>query len=178
LGNDAGVSHNTIKEWLSVLESSFIIQLLPPYFENYKKRVVKAPKLYFYDTGLLCHLLGIDTAQQIQYHFLKGALMENFVFAELIKSSYNKLKFADVYYWRDKTGNEVDFLIPGGAVKKIIEVKAGKTINSDFFKGLNYFRSIHKGHDKLQTYLAFGGSQEYTHLQTKVMSLENIGSIV
>lgn len=177
LGNDCGISHNTAKAWLSILESSFIIYLLPPYFENYNKRIVKSPKLYFYDTGLLCHLLGITHAKQVSQHYMKGALFENFAFAELIKSLHNKLRYSDIFYWRDKTGNEVDFLIASGGVKKLIEVKAGKTIGSDYFKGLDYFRKIHKGKDKLQTYLAYAGLHEYTHHQTKMVKLENVAVI-
>lgn len=178
LGNDCGISHNTAKAWLSILESSFIVHVLPPYFENYKKRIVKSPKLFFYDTGLLCYLLGIENTKQVQQHYMKGALLENFVFTELIKQSFNQLRFADVYYWRDKTGNEVDFLIPIAGFKNLIEVKAGKTIQSDFFKGLDYFRKVHKGNDKLRTFLAYNGPHEYSHQQTKIIRLTTISEIL
>lgn len=178
LGNDCGISHNTAKAWLSILESSFIVHVLPPYFENYKKRVVKSPKLFFYDTGLLCYLLGIENTKQVQQHYMKGALLENFVFTELIKQSFNQLRFADVYYWRDKTGNEVDFLIPTAGFKNLIEVKAGKTVQSDFFKGLDYFRKVYKGNDKLRTFLAYNGPHEYSHQQTKIIRLTSISDIL
>ena len=177
LGNDCGISHNTAKAWLSVLESSYIVCRLPPYFENYNKRIVKSPKLYFYDTGLLCHLLGITDGKQIGQHHMKGALIENFVFAELIKASYGKLRYSDIFYWRDKIGNEVDFLIASGGIKKLIEVKAGKTIAADYFKGIDYFRKVHKGSDKLQSYLLYTGENEYTYQQTKILNLENTALI-
>lgn len=160
LGNDAGVSHMTIRDWLSVLESSFIIHLLPPYFENYSKRIVKTPKLYFYDTGLLCNLLGIDSAKGLRRHQMIGALVENFVFAELAKSFYNKALTPQLYFWRDKTGNEVDFLIQQSLRKILVEVKAGQTINSDFFKGLNYFKTISK--DKKNKYFLVHGGEHAT----------------
>lgn len=178
LGNDCGISHNTAKAWLSILESSFVIHLLQPYFENYNKRIVKSPKLYFCDTGLLCHLLGIGNARQIQQHYMKGQLMENLVFSELMKRSLNGLKFFDFYYWRDKTGNEVDFLVPSAGVKKLIEVKAGKTVNSDYFKGLDYFRKVYNGKDKIRGFLVYGGPQEYDHKQTKVMNWANAAEIL
>ncbi len=178
LGNDCGISHNTAKAWLSILESSFIVHLLPPYFENYKKRVVKSPKLFFYDTGLLCYLLGIDNPKLILQHYLKGALMENFAFAELAKQSFNRLRFADMYYWRDKTGNEVDFLIPKAGTKYLVEVKAGKTVQSDFFKGLEYFKKIHRGKDHLKTFLAYNGPHEYIHNHNKVIQLMKVASIL
>lgn len=178
LGNDCGISHNTAKAWLSILESSFIIHLLPPYYENYNKRVVKSPKLYFYDTGLLCHLLGIENVRQMAHHYMRGALTENFVFSELAKASFNKLRFADLYFWRDKTGNEVDFLLTAAGTKKLVEVKAGKTVGSDFFKGLDYFRKVYIGKDRLITFLAYGGPTEYTHHQSKVVRLENVSGIV
>lgn len=178
LGNDCGISHNTAKAWLSILESSFVIQLLQPYFENYNKRIVKSPKLYFCDTGLLCYLLGIDNSRQIQQHYMKGQLIENFVFSELMKQSLNQLRFFDFYYWRDKTGNEVDFLVPSAGVKKLIEVKAGKTVNSDYFKGLDYFRKVYNGRDKIRGFLVYGGLQEYDHKQTKVIHWGNAGGIL
>lgn len=178
LGNDCGVSHNTAKAWLSILESSFIVQLLQPYFENYNKRIVKSPKLYFCDTGLLCYLLGINKAKQIQGHYMKGQLVENFVFCELLKQSFNKLSFNNFYYWRDKTGNEVDFLVPTAGTKKLIEVKAGKTINPDYFKGLDYFRRIHKGKDKIHPFLVYGGAQEFDHMKTSVVHWANAAKIV
>lgn len=173
LGNDCGISHNTAKAWLSILESSFIISLLQPYFENYNKRIVKSPKLYFYDSGLLCYLLDISKAAQLQHHYMKGQLLENFVFSELVKSAYNQGQQARLYYWRDKTGNEVDFLIQYAGYKRLIEVKSGKTINTDFFRGLDYFRRIYKGKDRIRTSLIYSGDNEYTYQQTSVFNWKN-----
>jgi len=170
LGNDCGISHNTAKAWLSVLESSFIIHLLQPFYENYNKRIVKSPKLYFYDSGLLCHLLDISQPKQLQQHYMKGALMENFIFAELVKQAYNQGQPAGLYYWRDKTGNEVDFLLSGSGYKKLIEVKAGKTINPDFFRGIDYFRKIYKGKSRIKASLIYGGENEYNYKQTQILN--------
>lgn len=177
LGNDCGISHNTARAWLSVLESSFIVHLLQPYYENYSKRIVKTPKLYFHDTGLLCYLLDISKPTQVQHHYMKGALLEGFVFSELVKQPYNQGQPARLYYWRDKTGNEVDFLIQGAGYKRLIEVKAGKTINTDFFKGIEYFRKIYKGKDVIKSSLIYGGDNEYTYQKTGVLNWKNAASV-
>jgi len=170
LGNDCGISHNTAKSWLSVLESSFIVHLLQPFYENYNKRIVKSPKLYFYDNGLLCHLLDISQPKQVQQHYMKGALMENFIYSELVKQAYNQGQPAMLYYWRDKTGNEVDFLLSASGQKNIIEVKAGKTINPDFFRGISYFRKIYKGKSRITASLIYSGDIEYNHKQTHILN--------
>jgi len=170
LGNDCGISHNTAKAWLSVLESSFIVHLLQPFYENYNKRIVKSPKLYFYDSGLLCHLLDISQPKQVQQHYMKGSLMENFIFSELVKQAYNNGQSSGLYYWRDKTGNEVDFLLSGSGYKKLIEVKSGKTVNTDFFRGIDYFRKIYNGKSRIRASLIYSGDIEYNHKQTHILN--------
>lgn len=176
LGNDCGISHNTAKAWLSILESGFIVCLLPPYFENLNKRLVKTPKLYFYDTGLLCHLLDIHDAKQIKTHHLRGALVENFVFAELQKQNFNQLMHATIYYWRDKSGNEVDFLIPRAGKKILVEVKAGQTIQSDFTKGIDYYRSLDTK-SKLKLFLVYTGKQEVKLKETQFLQWKSISEV-
>ncbi len=173
LGNDCGISHNTAKAWLSILESGFIVHLLQPYYENLNKRLVKTPKLYFYDTGLLCHLLDIHEPAQIHSHYLRGALIENFVFGELQKQNFNLLLHNNIYYWRDKTGNEIDFLIPRAANKLLIEVKAGQTMSNDFLKGIDYYRKADKK-GKSKSFLVYAGSHELTHNQTKIINWKNV----
>jgi predicted AAA+ superfamily ATPase len=158
LSNDCGIDQKTVASWLGVLQSSYIIYLLRPYYNNFNKRNIKAPKLYFYDTGVACSLLGINEARQIGSHALKGHLFENMIVSEFLKNRFNLGLADNLYYWRDKTGNEVDVLIDKAGKLTAIELKAGETISSDFFKGLNYFSSLIDG--KIQQRLIYGGSQE------------------
>jgi predicted AAA+ superfamily ATPase len=142
LAIEAGVDSKTIASWLSVLESSFIIHLLKPHHQNFNKRLVKMPKLYFYDTGLVCSLLGITQAAQLSLHPLKGNLFENFVVGELVKERFNKNLPLNLYFWRDSTGNEVDIIIDKGTTLYPVEIKAGKTITSDYFKNFQFWNKI------------------------------------
>lgn len=147
LAIESGVDSKTIASWLSVLESSFIIHLLKPHHQNFNKRLVKMPKLYFYDTGLVCSLLGITKASQLNLHPLKGSLFENLVIGELVKERFNKNLPLNLYFWRDSTGNEMDIVIDEGTTLYPIEIKAGKTITSDYFKNFQFWNKI-TGTDK------------------------------
>ena len=158
LSNDCGIDQKTVAAWLSVLQSSYIIYLLKPYHGNFNKRIMKSPKLYFYDTGVACSLLGITNAKQIETHALKGALFENLIISELLKKRFNGGTTDNLFYWRDKTGNEVDVLLDEAGKLTAIELKAGKTISSDFFKGLEYFSSLQK--KPIKQILVYGGQQE------------------
>ena len=142
LAADTGISVNTAKAWISVLEASYTIFLLPPYHNNFNKRLIKMPKLYFWDTGLLSWLLGIDTASRISTHYAVGALFENVTIVELAKSYYNKGEVPRFYFFRDSNGNEVDLLIEHGSIIRAVEIKFGKTIHDDFFLGLNSWSRI------------------------------------
>lgn len=133
LANDVGVSTKTVRQWLSMLESSYIVFELPPYFANIRKRLIKTPKIYFYDTGLLCHLLGIRTLEQLRTSEYRGAIFENFVIAETVKRHYNAGRTPEMYFYRDTTGKEVDLIdLTDGA--EIVEIKAGMTFKSEFSK--------------------------------------------
>ena len=142
LGNECGISQPTAKAWLSVLESSYIVFLLQPYHVNFNKRIVKTPKLYFYDTGLLCHLLKITNPKSIQLHPLKGSLFENLIVAEAFKQNDHKYLHADFCFWRDASGNEVDLLVEHNDKLSIAEIKASATIKNEYFNGLNYFEAL------------------------------------
>jgi len=142
LANDVGLDYKTIQSWLGVLQSSYIIFLLPPYYKNFNKRIIKSPKLYFYDTGLASYLLGISNAKQLFNHSSKGALFENFVLAEMLKNRYNKGERSNLYYFRDSTGNEVDIIIDEGKNLIPVELKAGETISGDYFKNLHYWEAL------------------------------------
>jgi predicted AAA+ superfamily ATPase len=158
LGNDCGITHNTTKAWLAVLEASFIIHSLRPYYNNFNKRFIKSPKLYFYDPGLACALLGIETKTQLTNHYLKGGLFETLVIGEIIKSRFNMGREANCYYWRNKLGNEVDCLLEREGCITAVEIKSGRTVAADWFDGLKYWQKI-SGQSAANSFLVYGGSE-------------------
>ncbi len=139
LASDVGVSAVTIKEWIAVLEATYILVRLEPYFENFGKRIIKSPKLYFTDTGLACYLLGIDTVEQLTKDSFYGNLFENWVVLELMKARYNQAADPRLYFYRDISGKEVDLLFQQGSHLIPIEIKSSKTFNPSFLEGLHYF---------------------------------------
>lgn len=156
LGNDCGIDAKTVQAWLYILQSSYIIYLLKPYYNNYNKRVVKAPKLYFYDTGVACSLLNVQDEEQLITHALKGSLFENMMIVDLLKQRLNKGLQDNLYYWRDKTGNELDVLLDSSINITAIEIKAGATMNSDYQKGLLYFKNL-EGNENVKMILCYTG---------------------
>ena len=142
LATECGISQPTAKSWLSVLESSFIVFQLQPYFSNMNKRVTKSSKLYFYDSGLLCHLLKINDAGSIQLSAHKGSIFENMIVAEYVKSNYHLNLLRDFWFWRDSAGHEVDLLWQDDERLNLVEIKATQTIMSDLFKGMSYFENL------------------------------------
>lgn len=142
LSNEVGVDRKTIQSWIGILQASYIVHLLPPYFNNFNKRVLKGPKLYFYDTGLLCYLLRISSPAQLIQHPYRGAIFENFIINELLKNRFNRGKPSNLYFWRDSSGNEMDVLIDNGTSLIPIELKSGQTIQSSFFKNLKFWKKL------------------------------------
>lgn len=165
LARDCGISHNTARAWLSLLEASFIIFLLKPYFKNFNKRIIKSPKLYFYDTGIACTLLGIENQKQLLTHYLKGQLFENLIISEFIKEKLHKGSLAEYYFWRDKSGHEIDLLEVKGEKITPIEIKSSKTLENFTFKNLSYFKNLAKL--KTKGIVVYPGSQSKT-LSSKV----------
>lgn len=137
LANEAGIAVLTVKSWLSVLETSGIIFLLKPYYSNYGKRLIKAPKLYFYDTGLICSLIGLQNSTQMELHFLRGSIFENLVISNYIKESYFNGIEPAAYYWRDSNGLEVDLVMEENQQLKLYEIKSSATMNEKFFSSIN-----------------------------------------
>lgn len=152
LGNDAGITHVTAKKWLSLLESSFILFQLQPFYENFNKRVIKAPKIYFYDTGLLCHLLGIGEGNQLEHHYAKGSIFENLIIADLKKMVEGGNCMRNLYFWRDNHGYEVDVLYERGQEMVPIEIKSGQTISSDYTQNLTFFEALKPCKTKMVVY--------------------------
>ncbi|MDZ7879731.1 MAG: ATP-binding protein [Saprospiraceae bacterium] len=140
LASDVGISVATTKNWLSILETSYILFQLPPFFENFSKRLIKSPKIYFYDTGLLCHLLGLETAQQVAQYHQRGSLFENMVITELLKNRINADKRPQFFFWQDSHKVEVDLVELAGLQTHLYEVKYSYTPSSDFVKGIKSFR--------------------------------------
>ncbi len=168
ISEQCGVVHGTIREWISILEASFLIYRLPPYHKNYNKRIVKNPKIYFTDTGLVCSLLGIRDKDQLDYHFLKGALFETFVVTELVKSNFNIGEKFGLYFWRDNHRKEIDVILESGMKQSGIEIKSGKTIRNDAFSGLDYWKTLAKA-DTPATYLVYAGDDSYERNGTRVV---------
>ena len=158
LANDAGISPNTAKSWLSILESSYILYRLQPYHRNFNKRLIKSPKLYFYDTGVACSLLGIREQEQVNLHYMKGSLFENLILNEFIKRSYNRGENRQPYYWQDNHGKEIDCLLVNGEKVAAVEIKSGKTISTSYFENLIYWRSM-TALPENQVYVVYGGEQ-------------------
>jgi uncharacterized protein len=142
LAVEVGVDIKTISAWLALLESSFILFRLQPHHKNFNKRLVKMPKLYFYDTGLAAALMGIESSEQIQFHAMRGALFENLVILEFLKKRWNRGESKNLYFWRNNAGQEVDLLLENGEILLPIEIKSGKTITDDYFKGLLYWQKL------------------------------------
>ncbi|MEQ1745184.1 MAG: ATP-binding protein [Saprospiraceae bacterium] len=141
LGADAGISTPTVKNWLSILEASYILFQLPPFFENFNKRIVKSPKLYFYDTGLLCHLLGINEPEQIGQFYKRGSLFENLAIVEMLKNRLNADYRPEFFFWQDAHKTEVDLVELSGLKTHLYEMKYSYTPSADFFKGIQAFRA-------------------------------------
>lgn len=142
IAKELGVEHKTLDAWLSVLESSYILYRLPPYFNNFNKRLIKSSKIYFYDTGIVCHLLGIRSVEGLQKSNYYGAIFENFIISEIIKNRKNKEQFGEVYFYRDSTGNEVDVLIENEGILIPIEIKSAVKIQKEHHKNLKWFQKV------------------------------------
>jgi len=141
LANDTGISASTARIWLGLLQTSYIVHVLPSWVTNTSKRLVKSPKLYFYDVGLACWLLELRSREQVARDPLLGSLLENLVVADVLKQRFNRGETGSLYFYRDAKGLEVDLLIPTGRQFHAVEIKAGATISPDYFRGLTRFRS-------------------------------------
>ena len=174
LGNELGVDNKTINSWMSLLETSYIAYRLYPYHSNFNKRIVKTPKVYFYDTGLLSFLLGIKSEQEMSQHFAKGSIFENLIITEFLKNAYNKGDAPIFYFWRDHANNEVDLLIENHPKIDIYEIKSSTTIKMDFFKGLNHFKGLHSS---VNAHLIYGGTENQKRTEVNVIGWFSTSSI-
>jgi predicted AAA+ superfamily ATPase len=177
LGNEVGVSSNTITQWLSLLEASFLVFSLAPWSVNIGKRLVKSPKVYFYDVGLACWLLGIKTVEQLQHHPLRGALFENLVVVEVMKSLRNQGLRDPLYFFRDSNGLEVDLLLEHADGVQLIEIKASQTVAAPLFKNLRTVSALLGERVKSQ-HLVYGGDLRQARTDVDVLPYGQAGSLV
>jgi predicted AAA+ superfamily ATPase len=176
LATECGITHNTARAWISILEASYLIFLLRPHHASFRKRLVKMPKIYFYDVGLASWLIGIRTADQLEIHPMRGALFETFAIAELIKSRLNLGERRAFFFWRDSNGNEIDLLVEHGIKLMPIEIKSGKTLTRDSFVGLEKWCAL-AGDTAVKPTLIFGGDESYQHKGIRVLEWKKIGEV-
>lgn len=170
LANDAGIAVNTAKAWLSLLETSFILFQLQPYYRNFSKRIIKAPKLYFYDTGVACSLLKINDGGMLNTHYQYGSLVENFIIADIIKKQYHSGKRPSVYYWRESNGSEIDCIIEKSAGSiEAIEIKGGQTFSMEYLRNLKKFAGD-QGNVEVNKMLVYMGDQSFRTGDVRVVS--------
>ena len=159
LASDCGIAQPTAKRWLSLLQASFVATTLRPHFRNFNKRLVKTPKLYFLDTGLLCYLLRIRTAEDLMVHPFRGAVFESFVVSEMVKNFVHRGLEPDVYFWRNNTGHEIDVLLEFGSNLVPLEAKSGVSLPADFGKGLDYW--LHLAGQTGPAAVVYGGDESF-----------------
>ena len=173
LANDCGISHSTAFAWFNILEATYIIFRLEPHYKNFSKRLIKSPKLFFYDTGLLCFLLDVKSAAELETFQFRGAIMENWAATELIKARFNAHKPKNCYFWRDNKGNEIDFIIEHGQKLIPVEIKSGLTIAADFFKNIFYWSKL-AGNLSGKGYLIYGGEIDQSRTDINVLGWKSI----
>ncbi|MCB4205449.1 ATP-binding protein [Deferribacterales bacterium Es71-Z0220] len=177
LASDVGVSHTTIRSWITLLEASYVVFLLPPWFGNVSKRLIKSPKLYFYDVGLASYLLGLENENQVSRDPLKGNLFKNLVLMEILKYKFNKGKRSNLYIYRDSKGNEIDIIYEMGRDVYPIEVKAGATVANEFFKNIRKFFKIYP-HTPYGGGLVYGGKEPQVRTDIKVCTVWMIEEMI
>ncbi|MBU0571228.1 MAG: ATP-binding protein [Candidatus Omnitrophica bacterium] len=173
LGNDCGIKHNTAASWLSILEASYLIFRVKPHYNNFSKRLIKSPKIYFYDVGLAAYLLGIQESSQIETHPLRGHLFETYVISEILKKRFNAVKENNLFYFRDNVGNEIDIVLDYSDKVFPIEIKSGATFSEDMLKGLRYYSKLTDNFTN-HPCLIYGGASSFSFKDFSVLSFKDI----
>lgn len=173
ISNECGVDLKTIKNWLSILKASYLIFELQPHFENFRKRLVKMPKLYFYDVGLVAYLLGMRSPEQAVQHPLRGALFENFVIAEFIKNRFNHIQDSNLYFFRDNVGNEIDLILDYGNKLISVEIKSSETISQSYFKSLKFYQKL-SGERNSRRIIVYGGDVSRKQQDVEIYSYKDL----
>jgi len=176
IGSDCGITTHTVRSWLSVLEATYVIFLLHPHHKNFSKRLIKTPKLYFYDSAIACHLLTIQTPKELATHYLRGGLFESMILADLLKQRLNAGLSPNLYFWRDKSGHEIDCILEHGSTLTPIEIKSGETLNSDFFTSLTKWNEI-AGQNSENSYVVYGGTENQSRSQGTAIGWTQLQSL-
>ncbi len=180
LANDVGVSPNTIENWISILEASYIVFRLQPYYENFGKRHIKSPKIYFTDTGLACRLLDLGEPKQLENFFLIGGLFENFIILEIKKYLQNTRPTAKIFYFRDTHGNEVDLIIDQGTTQIPVEIKSGSTFSTSFLRGIRYWSKLlddKSPKDALPGFVIYSGNNSYKTSEYSLINWQDLDQL-
>jgi hypothetical protein len=174
LAQDCGITHPTARQWLTILEASYIVFFLQPFHKNFSKRLIKMPKMYFYDTGIACMLLGLEDVKQVESHYLRGALFENLVIVDILKQRLNKGLPPNLYFWRDRTGHEIDLIGEWGGSIHAVEIKSSLTFQKDFMKNIFYLRSLEPS---IKSYVVYQAEQSGMHTDTQILGLSDLDKI-
>jgi predicted AAA+ superfamily ATPase len=174
LASDAGITHNTAKAWISLLEASYVVFSLQPHNSNFRKRLVKTPKLYFHDTSLLCSLLSIENEKTMNLSSMRGAVFENLVISELLKYRYNRGRRSNLFFWRDRSGHEVDIVIDRQDNLLAVEVKSGSVIRNEYLRGLKWFQDISRTETAK---LVYGGDSSWEMNGVEILSWRDISAL-
>lgn len=175
LANDTGIAPNTAEDWISILEASYIVYRLQPYYKNTGKRLIKSPKIYFYDTGVLCSLLNLSSAKELMNHYAVGSIFENFIISEFKKEISETNKSARVYFYRDNHGNEIDLVIDTGGNTIPIEIKSSTTFSKSFFKGFEYWKKHID--EKISGFVIYSGEKSQKILDHQLISWTNLQKV-
>ncbi len=178
LANEIGIDHKTVVKWLNILQASYIVRLIEPYHRNFRKRIIKTPKIYFYDAGIVCNLLGITHPAHLEFHPLRGEIFENWVFTELAKSIFNQRLPFNIYFWRTHSGQEIDFIVEAGRQITAIEVKSGKTIHPRVINNLQKVLAPWKENGyRVSARIVYTGKERFSALDTTVIPWQELNSI-
>lgn len=178
LAGICGVSHSTIRQWLSVLEACYIIFRLQPYYQNFHKRLVKHAKLYFYDTGLVCHLLSIESFEHLQIHTSRGSIFEGFVLSEIQKLCLAKGRTSGMCFWANHNGFEVDLLMERGTVLHAVEIKSSATFSPDFCHGLQKWERMASPSVETKTWVVYAGEESFEFKNTQILSYRDLDRLI
>ena len=176
IGSRLGIDHKTARRWLGILEAAYVIYLLPSWHKNFNKRLIKSPKLYFYDTGIACSLLRVKTVDDLRIHFTLGSLFENMVITEILKDYYNMGERPELYFWRDHHGVEVDLIIDRGSTFSKVEIKSARTIHKEFLRNLSAL-DRYTGRNKSASFIIYGGDAEQYRTNCTILSWRNTSQI-
>lgn len=174
VATSCGVSHVTIKQWINILELSYIVFQIQPYYKNFNKRLIKTPKLYFYDSGLVCNLLGIENSEHAKMHSARGALFEGYVISEILKQYAAKTKTPSIFFWNNHKGFEIDLLMEKMEQVNAIEIKSGSTFSKDYIKQLSKWQDLDSATKNSKCYVVYAGEESIKINNIDILSYKDL----